>query len=134
MPRGNTPPRPDVTMTVPAGTCWRYNTPWSSSSQTMGPSAPWGAAIPTTLPSQEAAQARVLAAELRDEGGGEGHGIALRHDRVVPVPRRREQLGLALQKQEGREHTLAQSLGERVTPLIGKAQRGDRQPHAEDEQ
>src|SRR5712691_97638 len=58
MPRGNTPPSPDVTMTVPVCTCWRYSTPCSSSSQTFGPSAPCGAAIPTTLPSIAMALAR----------------------------------------------------------------------------
>ena len=58
MPRGNTPPNPDVKIGVPCGTIWRYGTPCSSNSHTPGPSVPWGATMPYTLPSAAIALAR----------------------------------------------------------------------------
>src|SRR5204863_9613354 len=81
-------------------------------------------AAPQTLAeAQQATQTDILAAQLGQKRRGQRHRIALRHDRVVAVARRGQELGLTLEKEERRQHTLAQALRERIEPLIWETER-----------
>ena len=91
------------------------------------------AAAETGTEAEQAAQPRILAAQLRQKCRGQRDRIALRYHGIVAVAGGGEELGLPLEKEKRREYALPQPLRQRVAPLGREAQCGNREAHAGDE-
>jgi len=82
---------------------------------------------------EQPAQSLVFAAQLRQERSGERHRVAFRDDRVVPLQRSGEPLGLLLQREQRGKHRLPQRPRERIAHPVGETHRGDGEQDAPDE-
>ena len=115
MPLGYTPPRPEVTTSVPGGTVSRNATPRSSRNDSLGSELGEGATIPRTAPSALAALTRnsgcdqVIATDIPSltlsttptRPSGATTGLPA----ITPsVPARREEQGLAIGRKRLVQH------------------------------